>query len=262
MVFDRVKKEDVLLEFDFNRLRKILIEVFLAKEVEQSEILYLRRKARTIERKFKNTFTELYLSNLVYLFSEDNAKILDKYQSGEMGASVIFMPEIRQKNVIYSPEDVDQVKRQLEGHLSGDDCVMLELRAGIFLSNESVRNIHKLLREFPQLMLYLRSEPYDIIKADDLLTAMKIVGLDRIITEFPPRLIQDMKYEDPGVVPVINSNESGTERLNSATDAASLNNAASLLLLIISSSSAVLQTLCNWDTLFHVIVKALMIVGE
>ena len=65
-VFARVLNENFLLPFDFARIKKILSDVFSLQTVESNEVLYLKRKAKVVAQRHRNSFTELYLSNLVH----------------------------------------------------------------------------------------------------------------------------------------------------------------------------------------------------
>ena len=91
-VFSRVLDESFLLPFDFARIQKILSDVFSLKEVDSSEVLYLKRKQKVVNKRHRSSFTELYLSNIVHLLADDNSRALNKFRTDPLGNPLIFMP--------------------------------------------------------------------------------------------------------------------------------------------------------------------------
>merc|ERR1739844_3304 len=164
VVFDRVRTEDILMVFDFNRIKKILTTFFVKSGSQASDsaisdpdALYLRRKYRTIERNHKNTFTELFLSNLVHLLPEDKGGVGGEFRKRSRTSKpwkkprgkIEFLPDLQKTNVVYSKEDVDQLQRFLRNksmHQKTSSCTIVEVRAGIFLQNESLLNLAEVLK--------------------------------------------------------------------------------------------------------------------
>jgi hypothetical protein len=157
----------------------------------------LRRKYRSIEGNHKNTFTELFLSNLVHLIPDDKGG-----NGGEFGhrsrpskpwkrprGKIEFLPDLQKTDVIYSKEDVENLRIFLTKKLvkSKDTCTLVEVRAGIFLQNESLLNLEEVLKDSSlDFQLYVRSEPYDtLLNVNALSSAMKIVGENRLVVDFP-----------------------------------------------------------------------------
>ena len=66
-VFARVQNENILLEFDFDKMKDILDKAFAKHTVDESQLKYLQRKYKTIKRHHQNSFTELYMQNLLHL---------------------------------------------------------------------------------------------------------------------------------------------------------------------------------------------------
>lgn len=66
-VFERVKSENYLLDHDFDRLKFILTEAFANQQVDNNQKIYLQRKYKNIKREHPNTFTDLYMNNLLHL---------------------------------------------------------------------------------------------------------------------------------------------------------------------------------------------------
>jgi len=195
VVFGRVLNEDLLLPFDYDRVKNILEDAFSRKKVDSNELLYLKRKHKTVMRKHRNTFTELYLSNLVHLFDDDNARALSRYRNDPLGNPLRFMPDLQRNNVAYQKSDVNQIENELN-RVKG--CVIVEVRAGVFLHNESLRNLEDLMKTGDsRLRLLVKAEPYDTLDAAKLLTAMKIIGTDRIVTQFPDFLQLEMEKVSP-----------------------------------------------------------------
>ena len=85
-------KENYLLPFDYARIKKILSDVFSLESVESNEVLYLKRKAKVVAQRHRNSFTELYLSNIVHLLADDNSRALRKYRQDPLTNPLIFMP--------------------------------------------------------------------------------------------------------------------------------------------------------------------------
>ena len=67
---------------------------------------------------------------------------------------------------------------------------MVEVRAGIFLQNESLLNLADVLKdESLDFQIYVKSEPYDtLLDVNALSSAMKIVGENRLVVDFPQDL--------------------------------------------------------------------------
>ena len=66
-VFNRVQSENILLPHDFYRMKSILTEAFDKHQVETSQKVYLQRKYKSIKRLNPNSFTDLYVNNLLHL---------------------------------------------------------------------------------------------------------------------------------------------------------------------------------------------------
>ena len=66
-VFERVQNDNILLEFDFDKMKDILDKAFAKHTVDESQLKYLQRKYKTIKRHHQNSFTELYMQNLLHL---------------------------------------------------------------------------------------------------------------------------------------------------------------------------------------------------
>jgi len=187
-VFDRVLKENYLLPFDYARIKKILSDVFSLESVESNEVLYLKRKAKVVAQRHRNSFTELYLSNIVHLLADDNSRALRKYRQDPLANPLIFMPDLQQTDAVYTRTEVDQVEEVLTQLEQGGSCVILETRGGVFSQNESLRNIKALMDRHPGVRLLVRVDPYDsgAVDAEKLVTAIKIIGAGRVLAQVPP----------------------------------------------------------------------------
>merc|ERR1712126_503934 len=70
---------------------------------------------------------------------------------------------------------------------------MGEVRAGAFLQNESLQNLEDLIKSYGHsLRLLVKAEPSDTTDPAKLLSAMKIMGQNRILTQFPDFLETEM----------------------------------------------------------------------
>jgi len=195
-VFSRVLNENYLLPFDYARIKKTLSDVFSRKEVESSEVLYLKRKAKVVTQRHRNSFTELYLSNIVHLLATDNARALQKYRRDPLAHPLIFMPDLQQTDSVYTTQEVQQVEEKLAK--LGRNCVILEARGGVFSQNESLRNIQALMSKYSGLLLLVRVDPWDAAAVDSekLVSAIRIVGAERVLAQLPDFLRQKMQQID------------------------------------------------------------------
>jgi len=195
-VFSRVLNENYLLPFDYARIKKALSDVFSRKEVESNEVLYLKRKAKVVTQRHRNSFTELYLSNIVHLLAGDNAKALQRYRKDPLVHPLIFMPDLQQTDSVYTRREVQQVEDKLTQ--LGRSCVILEARGGVFSQNESLRNIQALMSRYPGLLLLVRVDPWDAVSVDSekLVSAIRIVGADRVMAQLPDFLREKMQQID------------------------------------------------------------------
>ena len=94
-VFERVQSENILLQFDYDRIKAILDEAFATKAVRSNEVTYLKRKYKTIKRRHANTFTELYMNNLLHLVEH-----IDSMENIE------FLPDLQQTDSSCSSSDM------------------------------------------------------------------------------------------------------------------------------------------------------------
>ena len=64
---------------------------------------YLKRKYQTVQRQFPNSFTEVYLNNLVHLV-----------ESGDKMTGATLLPDLQELEAAYTKEDVEMLERKLE----------------------------------------------------------------------------------------------------------------------------------------------------
>ena len=203
VVFERVRAEDILLPHDFDRIKKILTMFFTKSGVSDPQgaigdpdALYLRRKYRTIERDYKNTFTELYLNSLVHMLPENSNQNDGEFRFRSQGRNkwtasprkIEFLPDLQQTDVFYSKEDIAKLKAYLRRKkVYASSCLLIKVRAGIFLHNRSLLNLAELMNDKElDVQLYVKSEPYDYaLDVNALTSAIKISGANRIIIDFP-----------------------------------------------------------------------------
>lgn len=90
-VFDRVQTEGILLDHDYHRLKSILTEAFDKHQVDTNQKIYLQRKYKNIKKDHANSFTELYMNNLLHLVDHihdmDNPEFLPDLQKTETSCS-------------------------------------------------------------------------------------------------------------------------------------------------------------------------------
>lgn len=94
-VFRRVQDEGILLEHDFFRMKSILAKAFADQEVDSSQKVYLQRKYKSIKRQNPNSFTELYVNNLLHLVEH-----LDSMSNPE------FLPDLQKLDATCTTTDL------------------------------------------------------------------------------------------------------------------------------------------------------------
>ena len=124
--------------------------------ISDADALYLRRKYRNIERNHKNTFTELFLSNVVHLLPDEKQENIGEFAFRSQSRTpwkkskgkIDFLPDLQQTEVYYSKEDVENLKIFLRKTMfPTSTCTLVEVRAGIFLQNKSLLNLAELLKD-------------------------------------------------------------------------------------------------------------------
>ena len=109
-VFRRIQAENILLPYDFNRLKSILHEAFAAQNVDGSQKVYLKRKYKHVKRNHMNSFTELFMNNMVHLL--ENLKDMD-----EQG--IQFLPDLQKVDESCSQQDFEEILTKKE-----DQCTI------------------------------------------------------------------------------------------------------------------------------------------
>ena len=94
-VFTRVQSENILLDHDFYRSKSILNKIFAEHQTDLSQKVYLQRKYKTIKKNHPNSFTELYMSNLLHLV--EHLKDMDEPQ---------FLPDLQKMDATCSLNDL------------------------------------------------------------------------------------------------------------------------------------------------------------
>ena len=64
---------------------------------------YLKRKYQTVQRQFPNSFTEVYLNNLVHLV-----------ESGDKMTGATLLPDLQELEAAYSKGEVEMLEQKLE----------------------------------------------------------------------------------------------------------------------------------------------------
>ena len=75
------------------------------KPLTENSVTYLKRKYATVQRQFPNTFTEVYLNNLVHLVEADN--------KGASSAATL-LPDLQELDEVYTKDDLDKVEEKLK----------------------------------------------------------------------------------------------------------------------------------------------------
>ena len=171
-VFRRIQAENILLPYDFNRLKSILHEAFAAHSVEGSQKVYLKRKYKHVKRNHMNSFTELFMNNMVHLL--ENLK--DMESNG-----IQFLPDLQKAGESCSPQDFDEILKK-----DDDQCTIVRIRAGVFLKSECLATLTQMLENHSEKFKPLiYAYPYDATPIKDLTTALNVIGRDNVLLDLP-----------------------------------------------------------------------------
>ena len=97
-ILDRVKDENLLLGHDYQRIKSIVDVIYnIGTQVPDSDVIYLQRKNRDVERKDKTSFTHLYVLSVL--------KLVENLESFRQKNLVQLMPDLQGTNNILKIED-------------------------------------------------------------------------------------------------------------------------------------------------------------
>jgi len=169
-VFNRVQSENILLEHDFYRMKSILNEAFASHQVDASQRVYLQRKYKNIKRMNPNTFTELYMSNLLHLV--DHLHDMDNPE---------FLPDLQKLDETCTDSDLGGIKAWLQK----SRCTLLRIRAGIFLKPACLSILNSFLSSHENVRLVIYAFPHDPIPVKDLVTSLNVIGQNNVLLDLP-----------------------------------------------------------------------------
>lgn len=216
----RLTDEDILLKSDRTRVLDILDD-FFATEVGEANIRYLRTMYSRQPDSTRQSFTDLFLQNLLHL--------VDNKSSGPKGSPLdplAFLPDLRETGSVYSASDFQSVRESLSSR--PNECHLISLRAGILKTDESINVVKKVLDEHENVIVLAFSKAYDLTKGQSLKQIQQMLGQDRV-------LIQSSSQLEDGF-PEISPSLSPNPRKSGALPKSSISQNVFLIILMISLS--------------------------
>lgn len=184
-VFDRVQTEGILLPHDYHRLKSILTEAFDNHQVDTNQKIYLQRKYKNIKKDHANSFTELYMNNLLHLV--DHIEAMDNPE---------FLPDLQRTDTSCSKSDLGKVKIQtyldsfsnilnVSDGIMTSKCSLLKIRAGIFLKPDCLSSLTNFLYDNTNVRLLVYAYPHDSFPVKDLVTSLNVLGQNNVLLDIP-----------------------------------------------------------------------------
>jgi len=171
-VFSRVQNEDILLDHDFYRSKSILNQVFAEHQVDESQKVYLQRKYKSIKKDHPNSFTDLFINNLLHLVEH-----LQKMNVPQ------FLPDAQKLDTTCSLTDIEQVESFVQR--SQSECTLLKIRAGIFLKSDCLSILSSFLSNHQEVKLLIYAHPHDFLPLKKLVTSLNVIGQDNVLLDLP-----------------------------------------------------------------------------
>jgi len=169
-VFNRVQTENILLPHDFYRMKSILTEAFDKHQVETSQKVYLQRKYKSIKRLNPNSFTDLYVNNLLHLVEHVHDM-----------ENPVFLPDSQKLDETCTESDIGAIKVWLKE----SRCSLLRIRAGIFLKPDCLSILNSFLYNHANVRLLVHAYPHDTIPVKDLVTSLNVIGQNNVLLDLP-----------------------------------------------------------------------------
>jgi len=218
-VFNRVHSENILLPHDFYRMKSILTEAFAKRQVETSQKVYLQRKYKSIKRLNPNSFTELYMSNLLHL--------VDRLHDME---NPMFLPDSQKLDETCTETDLGGIKTWLQK----SSCALLRIRAGIFLKPDCLSILNAFLRNYENVRLVIYAYSHDSIPVKDLVTSLNVIGQNNVLLDLPKVLEEKLQaLSGYSAVEDVSREEEKFSRENNANVVCSFSHLSVILALIV-----------------------------
>jgi len=181
-VFERVQNDNILLEFDFDKMKDILDKAFAKHRVDESQLKYLQRKYKTIKRHHQNSFTELYMQNLLHL--------VEHIQSMN---DLEFLPDLQETQTTCDQNDIDLVDSYIQNSGMESQCTLLRIRAGIFLKEDCLSTLNSYLNQHNNVKLIIHALPHDFLPVKDFVTALNAVGKESVLLDLPQVALEKIR---------------------------------------------------------------------
>ena len=169
-VYERLTNENILLPTDFERIQAWIKSYYQGLQDESDE-RFLRNLHRKLSRRHSDKFTMIFLEAVLQLVekSKDSRKRLT------------LLPGLQDKDSFYSRREVQGLEQLVNDHEYQDSCIMISLRAGPLLHNESVQSFISLIKDRPNVILNIFSESSDAVSQMDLHELSGLLGQNKVI---------------------------------------------------------------------------------
>lgn len=158
--FARVKDEGLLLPVNLQRTQKVISDIYL-DQAEEGQIRFLESQSKTIARKHPSSFTQLFL--------EASLQLGRTMRNGETELDdLAFLPDLQERNTFYSEGEIEEISDFIRTRMLMDSCLLLTMRAGPLLHNESIRTMQRFLAIHDNVIIIAYAKAHDLIPATRL----------------------------------------------------------------------------------------------
>jgi len=184
-VFARVEKDNILLKWDYDKIKNILDQAFAKHSVPDNDRRYLRTKYKTIKRQHQGSFTELYVNSLLHLVDH-----IDDMDEEHMK----FLPDLQITETSCNKKDLDLVESYIEqAGMAESHCTLLRIRAGIFLQPDCLSSLVSYLNFRANVKLIIHALPHDFLPVKEFVTALNAVGKESVLLDLPQVALEKIR---------------------------------------------------------------------
>jgi len=184
-VFARVEKDNILLKWDYDKIKNILDQAFAKHSVPDNDRRYLRTKYKTIKRQHQGSFTELYINSLLHLVDH-----IDDMDEEHMK----FLPDLQITETSCNKKDLDLVESYIEqAGMAESHCTLLRIRAGIFLQPDCLSSLVSYLNFRANVKLIIHALPHDFLPVKEFVTALNAVGKESVLLDLPQVALEKIR---------------------------------------------------------------------
>ena len=187
-VWNKLKEDDLLLQFQTVRIIQMVQDLFLYPEkIKDQDVRFLDLLLKRKERSNPTSFTVLALSQLLDAIESNGQHEIEKdpyaprraFRPPRTNPIREILPDYYLQSSGYTKEDVDKMLAVTEGI----DRVGFALRAGLVQNTESVEQVSRLLSGFSNRFLLVSAKPLDKDGRESIQGLVNKVGTDRVLIE-------------------------------------------------------------------------------